>query len=52
MTSAAVRIGVGTRLVHDGELVEIAEIHPGRTGNEVVLKGTSNGLTPGSVSTS
>lgn len=42
MTSAAVRIGVGTRLIHDGELVEIVEIHPGQTGNEVVLKGTSN----------
>jgi hypothetical protein len=27
MTSAAVRIGVGARLVHDGELVEIVEIH-------------------------
>lgn len=41
MTSAAVRIGVGTRLIHDGELVEIVEIHPGRTGMDVVLKGTS-----------
>jgi hypothetical protein len=42
MTSAAVvRIGVGTRLVHDGELVEIVEIHTGQTGMDVVLKGTS-----------
>jgi transposase InsO family protein len=41
MTSAGVRIGVGTRLVHDGELVEIVEIHTGQTGMDVVLKGTS-----------
>ena len=41
MTSAAVRIGVGTRLVHDGELVEIVEIHPGQAGTDVVFKGTS-----------
>ena len=41
MSSAAVRIGVGTRLVHDGELVEIVEIHAGRTGMDVVLKCTS-----------
>jgi hypothetical protein len=41
MTSAAVRIGVGTRLVHDGELVEIVEIRTGQTGMDVVLKGTS-----------
>ena len=40
MTSAGVRIGVGTRLVHDGELVEIVEIHTGQTGMDVVLKGT------------
>jgi transposase InsO family protein len=41
MTSAGVRIGVGTRLVHDGELVEVVEIHTGQTGVNVVLKGTS-----------
>lgn len=41
MTSAGVRIGVGTRLVHDGELVEIVEIHAGQTGMDVVLKRTS-----------
>ena len=41
MTSAEVRIGVGTRLVYDGELVEIVEIHTGQTGMDVVLKGTS-----------
>jgi len=41
MTSAAVRIGVGTRLVYDGEVVEIVEFQPGLTGNEVLLKGTS-----------
>jgi len=41
MTSAAVRIGVGTRLVHDGELVEIVEVRSGQTGMDVVLKGIS-----------
>jgi hypothetical protein len=41
MTSAAVRIGVGARLVHDGELVEIVEIHTGQGSMDVVLKGTS-----------
>jgi hypothetical protein len=41
MTSAGVRIGVWTRLLHDGELVEIVEIHTGQTGMDVVLKGTS-----------
>ena len=41
MTSATVRIGVGTRLVHDGESVEIVEIHTGQTGMDVVLKATS-----------
>ena len=41
MTSAAVRIGVGTRLVHDGELVEIVEARSGQTGMDVVLKGIS-----------
>jgi transposase InsO family protein len=41
MTFAGVRIGVGTRLVHDGEPVEIAEFCTGPAGNEVVLKGTS-----------
>jgi hypothetical protein len=41
MTSGGVRIGVGTRLVHDGQLVEIVEIHTGQTGMDVVLKGTS-----------
>jgi transposase InsO family protein len=41
MSSAAVRIGVGTRFIHEGEAVEIVEFHPGPAGNEVVLKGTS-----------
>ncbi len=41
MTSAGVRIGVGTRLVHDGELVEIVEIHTSQKGMDVVLKGAS-----------
>lgn len=41
MTSAAVRIGVGTRLVHDGELVEIVEICTGQVGTDIVMKGMS-----------
>ncbi|CPT91640.1 integrase family protein [Mycobacteroides abscessus] len=41
MNSAGVRIGVGTRLLHDGELVEITEIHAGKNGMDVVLKSTS-----------
>lgn len=41
MTSSAVRIGVGTRLLHDGELVQVVEVHAGQAGMEVVLKGMS-----------
>lgn len=41
MTSAAVRIGVGTRLVHDGELVEIVEICTGQVATDIVMKGMS-----------
>jgi len=38
MNPAAVKIGVGSRLLHDGQLVEIVEVHPGRAGMDVVLK--------------
>lgn len=36
--SAVVRVGVGTRLVHGGELVEIVEARAGQTGMDVTLK--------------
>lgn len=38
MNAAAVKIGVGSRLVHDGQVVEIIEVHPGRAGMDLVLK--------------
>jgi transposase InsO family protein len=38
MTGANVRIGVGTRLLYDGELVEIIEMRPGQAGNDVILR--------------
>jgi hypothetical protein len=38
MSSIAVRIHVGTRLIHDGQLVEIVEVHPGRAGIDVVMR--------------
>jgi hypothetical protein len=40
-SSAAVRIGVGTRLVHDGELVQIVETRSGQMGMYVTVKNTS-----------
>lgn len=39
MSSAAVRIGIGTRVAFDGEIFEITEWLPAGGGNEVVLKG-------------
>lgn len=38
MSSAAVRVGVGTRVRCDGEIMEIAEMHSGPTGLAAVLK--------------
>lgn len=38
MTSTNVRVGVGTRFLYDGELVELVEIRPGTAGNDVVLR--------------
>lgn len=38
MSWAAVRVGGGTRFLHDGEIIEITEMHPGSTGVEAVLK--------------
>jgi len=40
-SSAVVRIGVGTRLVHDGEQVQIVETRSGQTGMDVTVKNTS-----------
>lgn len=42
MTRAGVRIGVGTRVMFDGEVFVIAEWLPSGTGNEVVLKGPTS----------
>jgi hypothetical protein len=33
MNSSALRVGVGTRVIYDGELLEVAEMHVGRSGN-------------------
>ena len=38
MSSAGVRVGVGTRFRYDGETVEVIEMAITATGNEVVLK--------------
>jgi len=38
MSNAAVRLGVGTRVVYDGELLEVAELHAGPSGTEAVLR--------------
>lgn len=38
MNSSALRVGVGTRVIYDGELLEIAEMHAGHTGTEAVLR--------------
>ncbi|SKH67202.1 Uncharacterised protein [Mycobacteroides abscessus subsp. bolletii] len=39
MSSSVLRLGVGARLIHDGELFEVAELHAGRVGTEAVLRG-------------
>ncbi|MEV0972102.1 hypothetical protein [Microtetraspora glauca] len=38
MSAGMVRLGVGTRLVYDGEAVEVIEMVATAAGNEVVLK--------------
>jgi len=38
MSSSALRLGVGTRVIYDGELLEVAEMHAGRSGTETVLR--------------
>ena len=37
MSAEGIRVGVGTRVLHDGQLWEVTELHPGPTGTEVVL---------------
>jgi transposase InsO family protein len=38
MSSSALRVGVGTRVIYDGELLEVAELHAGPSGTETVLR--------------
>jgi hypothetical protein len=38
VSSAAVRVGVGTRFLYDGEVIEITEMHPHAVGIEAILK--------------
>jgi hypothetical protein len=38
MSTSALRVGVGTRVVYDGELLEVAELHAGPSGTETVLR--------------
>jgi hypothetical protein len=42
MSSAAVRVGVGTRFSYDGEVVEVVEMLSTGAGNEVVLKNATH----------
>ncbi|WP_457135596.1 helix-turn-helix domain-containing protein [Mycobacteroides abscessus] len=38
MSGSALRLGVGTRVVYDGELLEVAELHAGGIGTDAVLR--------------
>jgi hypothetical protein len=38
VSAGAVRVGVGTRFLHDGEVVELTEMHAGAAGLEAVLR--------------
>ncbi len=38
MSNSALRLGVGTRVVYDGELLEVAELHAGGTGTDAILR--------------
>ena len=42
MSWAGTRLGIGTRVVFDGEIFEITEWLPGTTGTEVVLTGATS----------
>jgi hypothetical protein len=50
VSSAGVRVGVGTRFRYDGETVEVIEMAITATGNEVVLKDHHGLLQNGGVS--
>jgi hypothetical protein len=39
MSSAAVRVGLGTRVVYDGELLEVAELHAGGPWRPIPVPG-------------
>ena len=39
MNPAAVKIGVGSRLLHDRQVVQIVEVHPGRAGMDLSTEG-------------
>ncbi|WP_100515235.1 Mu transposase C-terminal domain-containing protein [Mycobacteroides abscessus] len=38
MSTAGVPVGVGTRFLYDGEMVEITEMHPGPAGLQAILR--------------
>jgi phosphomannomutase len=38
MSTSALRVGVGMRVVYDGELLEVAELHARPSGTETVLR--------------
>lgn len=42
MSVPHVRVGVGTRFIYDGELVEIVELRYGPAGNDVVLRSAAS----------
>ncbi|WP_016885133.1 MULTISPECIES: helix-turn-helix domain-containing protein [unclassified Rhodococcus (in: high G+C Gram-positive bacteria)] len=43
MSGAAARVGVGTRFIYDGEIVEVIEMMATAASNEVVLRTKTNG---------
>lgn len=44
MSDGLVRLGVGTRFIYDGELMQVVEMHAASTGTVVVLRGTGSGV--------
>lgn len=38
MTKSAVRLGVGTRLIYDGEAAEVVELQPTKSGTDLTLR--------------
>jgi len=38
MSNGTVRLGVGTRVIYDGEVLEVVELRPSPAGNDVVLR--------------